>query len=604
MFKRFDTKTVTTGQIVFIFLLCASFALAHPISFSKAEADVLKDKVTVRLSVACEDLFLFHGLEPDDQNMLRPDVLSAAIEKHKSFLLKYVSIVDKDGQRLAGEVTQVKSFEIPPEGVSVGDMMKYSITYDLAYPLAEPLEFLTFVQDFGGEETFVPSVMDLSIRQGGVEIDYVTQLGKGQAHTLRFDWSNPPTPLTADQRQHREQQRLQNEAAMGISSYGSIYSFIYIERFEVRHEILIPLLTLETFLPIKRENKNFLEIDEQDAVHQAIGELFSERNPVRIDGIEVKPVVSRIDFYGLDFKDFAMMAPRKRLSVMNARVGIILSYSTKGSLGQLEMDWELFNPNASILRSTIFTDSKTEKFVFSRYRRQFSWSNPDQSELPVLKAVPCPAPPPAISLPWLSLLSLIGIVFVIVLLVTKKLKRIGLAALAVLAAITLSAWTAVRVEVNNPFAPVPELTNEQADTVFTALHKNIYRAFDYRDESDIYDALAHSVGGDLLSQLYLIIHQGRLMAEQGGAVSRIQEVNILSGQKERVFRTDENQAAFSYRARWTVLGTVEHWGHIHERTHEYEARFEVQAQSDAWRITDFEVLDEKRLKYKVRLRKF
>lgn len=604
MFKRFNIKTVALVQMIFIFLLYASFARAHPISFSKAEADVFKDKVTVRLSVVCEDLFLFHGLEPDDQNMLRPDVLSAAIENHKSFLLQYVSILNKDGERLVGEATEVKSFEIPREGISVGDMMKYSISYEIAYPLAEPLEFLTFSQDFGGEETFVPSVMDLSIRREGVEIDYVSQLGKGQAHTLLFDWSKPPIQLTADQRQRREQQRLQDEATMGISSYGSIYSFIYIERFEVRHEILIPLLTLEAFLPIEREDKNFLEIDEQDALVEPIGKLFSERNPVRIDGIEVKPVVSRVDFYGLDFKDFAMMAPRKRLSVMNARVGVILSYSTKGSLGQLEMDWELLDPNASILRSTIFTDSKTEKFVFSRYRRQFRWSNPDQSTLPALRAIAAPVPPPPISLPWLSLLSQIGIIFVTVLLVTKKLKRIGLAALAVLAMIALSTWTAVRVEINNPFAPVPELTNEQADTVFRALHKNIYRAFDYRDESDIYDALAHSVGGDLLSQLYLIIHKGRLMAEQGGAVSRIQEVNILDGQKEHVFRTDENQAAFSYQARWTVLGTVEHWGHIHERTHEYEARFEVRAESGAWRITDFEVLDEKRLKYKVRLRKF
>ncbi len=602
--NRLEKKTVTTGLIVFVFLLCASFVQAHPISLSKAEVDVLKDKVTIRLSILCEDLFLFHGLEPDDQNRLRPDDISTAIEKHKSFLLKYVSVLDKDGRSIAGEVTEVKPFEIPPDGISVDDMMKYSTVYDIVYQQTEPPEFLTFVQDYGGEEAFVPSVMELTIRQMGIEIDNVVQLGKGQGHTLRFDWEKPPTPLTADQRKHRQQQRSQSEATMGISSYGAVYSFIYIERFEVRHEILVPLLTLETFLPIKRADKNFLEIAEQDAAKQAIGELFSHRNPVRIDGIQVKPTVSRIDFYGLDFKDFAMMAPRKRLSVMNARLGIILSYSTKGSLGQLAMDWEMFNPNASILRSTILTDSKTEKFVFSRFRRQFRWSNPDQSKLPALKAVPCPVSPPPLLLPWLSLVSLIGIIIFIVLLAMNKLKRIGLAALMVLTVVTLSAWSAVRVEFTNPFASIPEVTDEQADAVIMALHKNIYRAFDYRDESDIYDALAHSVGGDLLSQLYLIIHQNRLMAEQGGAVSRIQEVNILHGQKERVFRTDENQAAFSYRARWTVLGTVEHWGHIHERAHEYEARFEVQAQSDAWRITDFEVLDEKRLKYKVRLRKF
>ena len=37
------------------------------------------------------------------------------------------------------------------------------------------------------------------------------------------------------------------------------------------------------------------------------------------------------------------------------------------------------------------------------------------------------------------------------------------------------------------------------------LLQNIYRSYDYRDKSDVYDALAYSVTGDLLEDLFLKI---------------------------------------------------------------------------------------------------
>ena len=42
------------------------------------------------------------------------------------------------------------------------------------------------------------------------------------------------------------------------------------------------------------------------------------------------------------------------------------------------------------------------------------------------------------------------------------------------------------------------LNHEAAQNVVTGLLVNVYRAFDFRAESDIYDVLARSVDGDLL----------------------------------------------------------------------------------------------------------
>jgi len=65
------------------------------------------------------------------------------------------------------------------------------------------------------------------------------------------------------------------------------------------------------------------------------------------------------------------------------------------------------------------------------------------------------------------------------------------------------------------------------EAVAESLLRNVYRAFDYHSESDIYDTLARSVHGELLADLYLKIKQGLIMQEQGGAVARVQAVKVV-----------------------------------------------------------------------------
>jgi hypothetical protein len=50
-----------------------------------------------------------------------------------------------------------------------------------------------------------------------------------------------------------------------------------------------------------------------------------------------------------------------------------------------------------------------------------------------------------------------------------------------------------------------------------------------------------------------------------------------------------------FRAKWTALGTVGHWGHIHTRENYYEADIDVEPQEGVWKITGLELLEEKRI---------
>lgn len=163
------------------------------------------------------------------------------------------------------------------------------------------------------------------------------------------------------------------------------------------------------------------------------------------------------------------------------------------------------------------------------------------------------------------------------------------------------------VDIPNPLAEKPkfDLSNEDATQVFAQLHKNMFRAFDYQDESDVYDALSKSVDGELLRQLYLDINQSLKVKEQGGAIARVNEVNLLEGQKSSSsINPDDELPEFEYACKWNLIGTIEHWGHIHERENKYDANFKIQLKDDAWKITEMQVNNEEQGVVKTSLRKF
>ena len=146
-----------------------------------------------------------------------------------------------------------------------------------------------------------------------------------------------------------------------------------------------------------------------------------------------------------------------------------------------------------------------------------------------------------------------------------------------------------------PLPGVGGPSEDQARAIFQPLHANIYRAFDYTEESDVYDALARSVEGELLDGLYTEIYGSLVLAEAGGAVSRVQSVDLLETEVRLLDHATDGRRRFEVEALWQVEGSVFHWGHAHSRTNEYRARYSVRAGAEGWRIAASQVLSERRV---------
>jgi hypothetical protein len=525
-------------QRLLILWLCGLVAVstgAHPISLTSATVEVSSNQITASLEVMCEDFVMLYGYMANKDNYISRTNLEEGMQKHSDLLLRDFMLRDREGQLLSGKLAGLEPPTIPERGLLMDDLMQSKVVYHLVYPVAKPPDYLTVQQKIGGGSgAFLPSIMQLTVHQSGAEARPMVVLsGEGDVQTFEFEWSGVGTArrslgATVDAAAG------QPSPSMGIESYGTIYGFLYIGPAEVRVEILMPLLTLETWTEVPRKDNNFLEVAEQKAVLPALEEFFRGHNKVVIDGLEVRPVVQRLDFYGVDFKDFAVTAEPRRLSTWTARVGVILRYSTKGLPDQVAVTWDLFNPRVLSARAAVFAGNDAKPYHFTRYQPTFTWKNPGLPPLPEIAPV----------------------------------------------------------QAKNP----DQNTRVQ---IASTLLKNIYRAFDYRDEKAIYDALASSVQGDLLADTYLKIHAGLLMQEQGGAISHVQSVELLG-----TAIADPQLASFNAQMKWRVTGTVEHWGHVHTRVNAYEALLRISHGEQSWKITGMEVGKQERVSYQLKVRKF
>ena len=564
---------------------------------SNAVANVREDEVLVELRIMLEDLVLFHSLKADAQTLFKAEDLRKAAVSHDSFLLKHFTLRDGNGEVFKGEVQRRDLSAIPDEGVPQAELMKQHAVYLMRYvPPKKKPKFITVLQQFGGSKAVVPSVMDFMTLQNGVWQSKPTQLQHGRPHSVTFDWENPPTEAPKNWRELRKKREEELQRKLGITSYTGLYSYIYLNDREVRHEILVPLLTFEEWLPIKRANPEFLEVAEQDAMRGQIAEWFRNRNPVEIDGIPVKPVLQRLQFFGLDIQDFAQNAKPRRISAYQARLGIILSYPAKAPPNRVNLTWEVFHESAPFLRSIVYdrNANPTEEF-FVKDQPDFEWIR--EGETPAVASFQTDWTPIQ-SKRKISNVSygLIGIAFAGGAFTWMLYRNhpqciprsLGVAGIWLIGAFMFKDHVPVA---DRPLAP--DFTKHT-----TTLLQNIYRAYDYGDQSDVYDALAHSVNGPLLDELFLKIQSGLRMQEQGGAIANVQEVRIVS-----IKPALDNPESLD--CKWNVTGTVEHWGHIHTRENQYSARIKLDvSEKGRGRISKFEVTNEKRVRFETGLRMF
>lgn len=525
---------------------------AHPISMGQAYVNVEKNRVDVEMAIMVEDLVLFQDLKPSEGQRYSVESIREAAIRHKEFLKDYFQIRKEDGSRAPSEVTSMNLAEIEaqPEGIEAIDIMKYFVRYRIEFELEEPLKYMTLLQRFGGDSNPVPSVLDVALYREESLVSPPFKLEHNRPQVFEFDWDAPPQETPRSWRERKKLMDERNQQRLGITSYSSVYSFFYITDTEVRHEILVPLLILEKWVDIQRENPDVISVAEQTAMKDTVINYFLNNNPVSIDNQSVPAKLDRLKFFSLDIKDFAKETEPKELSAYNARVGIILSYPTPESPQKVTLQWDTFGEHTQFLRLAIYEFEKDPTQIYLvPEQNTYEWTAEER------RTIPFPEPVVADS----------------------------------------------KYNSNREIRNIPE---PEAKSILTGLHENLYLAFKRKDESATFDALAVSVSGELLTDLYLQWIESLKMEEQGGAVATVRDVEIVDFQTVDAPPPSfpRGEKSFDANVTWTVEGEVEHWGHRHTRKNQFSGVFRVSLMDDAWNFTQFHLDSKERLSFDTGLR--
>jgi len=198
--------------------------------------------------------------------------------------------------------------------------------------------------------------------------------------------------------------------------------------------------------------------------------------------------------------------------------------------------------------------------------------------------------------PLLSLALLAGVLVIVIWAVVRSRRQQSLRLPLVLGTLLLAAGAAAypvaQISLARPAVIAGDLDDGRAAALLQALLKNVYRAFDFRSEEDVYDRLALSVSGDLLTDIYLQHRQSMAVQQAGGAQAKIKEVEVEQARAERI---DGDDLSYALHGQWTALGTVGHWGHLHQRKNRYEAVVTVTARDGHWKVIGLDLRDEQRI---------
>jgi len=453
---------------------------------------------------------------------------------------------------------------------------------ELIYPFeGEPAQ-LTFVPPLDEEGRAQVTIGFIAYHKSVPVIDF-RYLG-APAH-LTLDWDDPWYTKFGNPNLKRHHK-------------SALMSYLYVEPYEVRHEVLARARDLKEWMDLGLRGDEYIEVDELEPLQQRIGEFFLSKNAVLVDGKALKPILDRTNYVKVSLKGIQLIEKPQRLEISTAIVGVIITYLTEGMPQHVTVDWELFTDQVQQVPTTATDPAGPLPSYLTPDDNVLTWTNFLKNyEIPTVQQAAVTDTLGDINIPVgtiLCILPMLPLGWQV-----RKRMRVGRTLvgpwLLILMLISgaMASWLFLpSASIARPGALAGDLTDEQAEVLLKTLLKNVYRAFDFREEEDVYDKLALSVSGDLLADIYLQNRKSFAIQRAGGAQAKIKEVEVQQATAEGIVG---QPLAYQIHGNWSAMGTVGHWGHVHMRKNVYDAIVTVAGVDGSWKITGMELLEEKRL---------
>ena len=365
-----------------------------------------------------------------------------------------------------------------------------------------------------------------------------------------------------------------------------IMLYLSVEPFEIRQEILLQASVVNEFLHFNAEGSDIIPIAKHEQIKKDLQYAISSKDTMYVDDRLVKPTDVITNFVTLSRGGVSVRETPVEEKIDEAIFGVTLIYEVESYPDSISIDWKLF-PNSVPIEASAVDPHSTYTTVLTPDENIIYWkSRLAGYQAPAIETIKVEIQPQAI---FSFIIWFIVLLLVIFYWINKKKIKWRLIAVAIV--LGLFVYPFLRERMNFPFMIQGKPSSEKAGVILNDLLSNVYRAFDRRNESDVYDRLSLSVTSDQLTSIYMQNRQSMALENRGGARANIDDVNI---QEVYDIKRDEN-GGYIADTRWTVGGSVNHFGHTHYRQNQYRALVSFGIYDENWKIRNIELLDTRRL---------
>ena len=560
-----------------------------------AEITVLDDRVKVTLEIYVGDLEKFSALVPDDWLKDQATVRPPLAERLRQFSENGLRFVTDTGETLQAELRLVEP-RLRKDRFSpfAGMINPYTRQRVPEAPADKRVLYVELEYPFDGE---TPKTLAMSppldeVGRALVTIGFIVY--HKAVPVIDFRYLGAISTLTLDEDPWYSKFDNPN---LKRHHKDALMSFLYVEPYEVRHEILTRVKDLAEWMDLGLRRDRYIEVDELEPLKQRIGDFLLTKNRVTVDGEALRPILDRTNYVKVGLSGIQILEVPERLELSSAIVGVIITYITDGMPQQVEVDWELFTDQIQRVPATATDPAGPLMGYLEPDANVHTWTNFLKNyQIPTVQQIGVRETIGELRIPVLSLVLLVGVLAMLVWAVVRSRRQQSLRLPLVLGTLLLAAGAAAypvaQINLARPAVIAGELDDERAAALLQALLKNVYRAFDFRNEEDVYDKLALSVSGDLLTDIYLQHRRSMAVQQAGGAQARIKEVAVEQASAEHI---EGEGLSYALHGQWIALGTVGHWGHLHQRKNRYEAVITVTAEDGHWKIVGLDLRDEQRI---------
>lgn len=553
-----------------------------------AEIYVTENGVRINLEVYVDDLDRFENVLPDDwvqsSEKRRPD-LDIRMQK---FGETGLSIRRADGTELPVSITSIEArMRVDRASPQAGKINPLSGIRMPEAPEDPRVAYIELFYDFEGrqpntlifsppvaEPTEIPITIGMIVFDRDVPVTDYRFLSPNIS--LQLDWKDPWFS------------KFENQGLMRHHRY-PMMTFLYAEMYEIRHEALLRIRDAAQLVGMTLSGSS-LTPDEVQVLKDRLPEALNDVSPMTVNGLAVRPDFDRLQFLKIGALGLEYLEDESDIYVDAALIGLIYSSPTDGFAKEATLTWSLFPDQIDMVPGNAIDTAGPFLAHLTADDPVLVWTNhfkkspyPDVSSVMVSNQS---------SLVWLFTGLLIVAVFGFISVLFWIWQRSRATRQVAFCGAVLGTISIIMIPVlqARQTAAVVELSQSEMVTMSEALLNNIYRAFDFKTENQVYDRLELTLNGEILEQVYLDQRQALRVEKAGGATARVDAIQVNA-----VRSLPSPNGALKIEVDWAVGGRVGHWGHTHRRTNVYRANLTIIPNNGVWKVEAFDILSQERV---------